>query len=107
MPTDYRGRRGRPCASALRAVAHLRRGGDGQGGERGSSLWLKTKSPDLADFAWQNGYDIFSLGFSQIESVRDYIAVQEEHHRKVLFPDEFRQLMRRYEIEFDEWYVWD
>ena len=75
--------------------------------KRGSSLWLKAKSPDLADFAWQNGYGIFSIGFSQIESVREYIAGQEEHHRKVSFQDEFRQLLRRYEIEFDERYVWD
>lgn len=75
--------------------------------KRGSSLWLKTKSPDLADFAWQNGYGIFSIGFSQIEAVRDYIAGQEEHHRKVSFQDEFRQLLRRYEIGFDERYVWD
>lgn len=75
--------------------------------KRGSSLWLKTKSPDLADFAWQNGYGIFSIGFSQIEAVREYIAGQEEHHRKVSFQDEFRQLLRRYEIEFDERYVWD
>ena len=75
--------------------------------KRGSSLWLKTKSPDLADFAWQNGYGIFSIGFSQIASVRDYIAGQEEHHRKVSFQDELRQLLRRYEIEFDERYVWD
>src|ERR1035437_3428373 len=75
--------------------------------KRSSSLWLKTKSPDLADFAWQNGYGIFFIGFSQIESVRDYIAGPEEHHRKVSFQDEFRQLLRRYEIEFDERYVWD
>jgi len=70
--------------------------------KRGSSLWLKTRAPDLQDFAWQNGYGIFSIGFSQIQSVRDYIAGQEEHHRKVSFQDEFRQLLRRYDIEFDE-----
>lgn len=75
--------------------------------KRGSSLWLKTKAADLQDFAWQNGYGIFSIGFSQIPSVRDYIAGQEEHHRKVSFQDEFRQLLRRYEIGFDERYVWD
>jgi len=75
--------------------------------KRGSSLWLKTKSPDLADFAWQNGYGIFSIGFSQIETARDYISTQEEHHREVSFQDEFRQFLRRYEIEFDERYVWD
>ncbi len=75
--------------------------------KRGSSLWIKTKSPDQQDFAWQNGYGIFSIGFSQIGSVRDYIAQQEEHHHKVSFQDEFRQLLKRYEIEFDERYVWD
>jgi REP element-mobilizing transposase RayT len=75
--------------------------------KRGSSLWLKTKSPDFLDFAWQNGYGIFSIGFSQIGTARNYIAGQEEHHRKVSFQDEFRQLLQRYEIEFDERYVWD
>ncbi len=74
--------------------------------KRGSSLWLKTKSAELADFAWQSGYGMFSIGFSQIASVREYIAAQEEHHRKVSFQDEFRQLLRRYAIEHDECYVW-
>ena len=75
--------------------------------KRASSLWLKTKSPELQSFAWQNGYGIFSVGFSQIDSVRKYIAGQEEHHRKTSFQDEFRQLLSRYEITFDERYVWD
>ncbi len=75
--------------------------------KRGSSLWLKTKSTELHDFAWQNGYGIFSIGFSQIETVRDYIAGQEEHHRKVSFQDELRTLLKRYAIKFDERYVWD
>jgi REP element-mobilizing transposase RayT len=75
--------------------------------KRGSSLWLKTKSPDLNDFAWQNGYGIFSIGFSQVETVRNYISGQEEHHRKVSFQDEFREFLKRYEVEFDERYLWD
>jgi len=75
--------------------------------KRGSSLWLKTKSAELKDFAWQSGYGIFSLGFSQVGTVRNYIAGQEEHHRQVSFQDEFRQLSQRYGIEFDERYVWD
>ena len=75
--------------------------------KRGSSLWLKTKTPDLTDFGLQNGYGMFSIGFSQIGAVRDYIARQEEHHQKVSFQDELRQLLRRYEIPFDERYVWD
>ena len=75
--------------------------------KRGSALWLKTKSPDFHDFAWQSGYGIFSIGFSQVNTVRSYIAGQEEHHRKVSFQDEFRQLLHRYEIKYDEQYVWD
>jgi putative transposase len=68
---------------------------------------LKTKGPDLQDFTWQSGYGMFSLGFSQIESVRNYIAGQEEHHRKVSFQDEFRRFLARYAIAFDERCVWD
>jgi putative transposase len=75
--------------------------------KRGSSLWLKTESPDFGDFAWQSGYGIFSIGFSQIEAVCEYIGGQEGHHRKVAFQDELRQLLGCYEIEFDERYVWD
>jgi putative transposase len=75
--------------------------------KRGSSLWLKTKASDLGDFAWQGGYGVFSLGFSQIEAARAYIAGQEEHHRKISFQDEYRELLRHYKIEFDERYVWD
>jgi REP element-mobilizing transposase RayT len=75
--------------------------------KRGSSLWLKTKDPSLSEFSWQNGYGVFSIGFSQLPTVRDYIAHQEEHHQRITFQDEFRQLLTKYEIEFDERYVWD
>ena len=75
--------------------------------KRGSSLWLKTRSPQLSDFAWQNGYGMFSIGFSQVEGAKGYIAGQEAHHRKMSFQDELRALLRRYQIEFDERYVWD
>jgi putative transposase len=75
--------------------------------KRGSSIWLKTRGREWQDFAWQNGYGIFSVGFSQIGSVRKYIAGQEEHHRKTSFQDELRQLLTRYEIAYDERYVWD
>ena len=62
--------------------------------KRSSSLWLKTKSPDLHNFAWQNGYGIFSIGYSQVETVRKYIAGQEEHHCKTSFQDEFREFLK-------------
>lgn len=75
--------------------------------KRASSVWIKTKDPMLASFAWQAGYGAFSIGASQIEDVRAYIAQQEEHHRKISFQDELRKLFQRYGIEFDERYVWD
>ncbi len=75
--------------------------------KRGSSVWIKTKAPGMENFAWQNGYGIFSIGFSQIDAVRKYIIGQETHHRKVSFQDEFRGMLDRYEVGFDERYVWD
>jgi len=75
--------------------------------KRGSTLWMKSKSPELTEFAWQGGYGVFSIGQSQVEDVRAYIAGQEEHHHKVSFQEEFRRLLQRYEIAFDERYVWD
>jgi REP element-mobilizing transposase RayT len=75
--------------------------------KRGSSLWIKSKRADLRDFAWQHGYGIFSIGYSQINPVKEYIGGQEEHHRKISFQDEFRKFLKRYDVEFDERYVWD
>jgi putative transposase len=75
--------------------------------KRSSSAWIKTKDPALAAFAWQAGYGVFSIGASQIDDVRNYIAQQEQHHRQMSFQDEFRKLLQRYGVEFDESYVWD
>jgi REP element-mobilizing transposase RayT len=74
--------------------------------KRGSSLWIKTKSADLQEFSWQNGFGVFSIGFSQVPAVKQYILGQEEHHRKISFQDEFRALLKRYQIDYDELYVW-
>src|SRR5262249_52958479 len=60
--------------------------------KRESSQWLKTKGGDLGDFFWQRGYGAFSVSPSHVEDLRDYIAKQEDHHRKETFQDEFRRL---------------
>lgn len=75
--------------------------------KRGSSKWIKTKARLLSKFAWQNGYGVFSVGQSEVERVRAYIAGQEEHHRKRTFQDEYRAFLKEYWIEYDERYVWD
>jgi putative transposase len=75
--------------------------------KRVSSIWIKTKSPDLSRFHWQNGYGAFSIGRSEINAVENYIRNQEGHHRIKTFKDEFLSFLHEYEIEYDERYVWD
>ena len=75
--------------------------------KRISNGWLKEQGRDYADFEWQGGYADFSVSQSNLEQVKQYIASQEEHHRKTTFQDELRTLLRKHEIEFDERYVWD
>lgn len=71
-----------------------------------SSRWMKTQ-PGCSDFSWQRGYGIFSVGPSNVESVKRYIANQKEHHKKFSFKEEFEKLLRRANIDFDERYLWD
>ena len=72
-----------------------------------SSSWAKKQSAELKDFYWQSGYGAFSVSRSNVPGVTEYIANQEEHHRRITYQDEFRLLLRRHDIEFDERYVWD
>jgi putative transposase len=75
--------------------------------KRSSSKWLKTKSPKLADFYWQDGYGAFTVGHTQINDVVKYIQNQQQHHAKHTFQDEYRAFLNKYLIPFDEKYVWD
>jgi REP element-mobilizing transposase RayT len=72
-----------------------------------TSKWIKTQGPELRWFSWQAGYGAFSVSRSNIETVEEYIRRQREHHRKRDFKDEFRELLDRHDIEYDERYVWD
>ena len=72
-----------------------------------SSKWIKTKGREFRRFQWQSGYGAFSIGQSQVPSVKRYIARQKENHRRVTFQDEYRKFLNAYEIKYDERYVWD
>ncbi len=72
-----------------------------------SSLWVNQTRGLPAPFHWQAGYGAFSVSQSNVEAVREYIRTQPEHHEKQSFQDELREWLRRYEIEWDERYVWD
>ena len=75
--------------------------------KRATSAWVKDKFPDLQEFYWQNGYGAFSVSPSHVDALQKYIQNQEQHHRRESFQDEFQRLLRKYEIEYDERYVWD
>ena len=72
-----------------------------------SSKWIKTKGQEFRSFHWQSGYGAFSIGQSQVTTVKRYIQRQKEHHRRVTFQDEYRKFLEAYDIEYDERYVWD
>ncbi|HEV2864052.1 MAG TPA: hypothetical protein VGX48_23850, partial [Pyrinomonadaceae bacterium] len=72
-----------------------------------SSKWAKAKGPSLRNFRWQTGYGAFSIGQSNVPALLRYIAKQEEHHRRRTFEDEYRSLLKRYRVSFDERHVWD
>lgn len=72
-----------------------------------SSKWLHESFPDSRDFAWQAGYGAFAVSFSNLGQVKGYIDHQAEHHRVRSYQDEFREFLKRHQIEYDERYVWD
>ncbi len=72
-----------------------------------STKWLKACDSRYADFHWQTGYGMFSISPSHRPAVTAYIAKQDEHHRKVTFQEEFRNLLCKYGIECNEAHIWD
>jgi len=74
--------------------------------KRQSSKWIKTKGEEYKNFYWQNGYGIFSVNPAQTDVVVKYIANQQDHQKKT-FQIEFRAFLKKYDVEYDERYVWD
>jgi REP element-mobilizing transposase RayT len=72
-----------------------------------SSKWIHETFPDRQLFAWQAGYGAFSVSFSNLPVVKNYLARQAEHHRVRTFQDEFREFLRKHDLDWDERYVWD
>ena len=75
--------------------------------KRDSSKWIKTKNRSSNLFQWQDGYGAFSVGYTQIEDVKKYILNQKEHHSKIGFENEFRYFLNKYDVDYNEHYVWD
>ena len=73
----------------------------------GSSRWIHEQFPQLSEFAWQEGYAVFSVSKSQEQALKQYLARQAEHHRTEDFKAELLRFLRAHGIEFDERYVFD
>jgi putative transposase len=72
-----------------------------------SSKWIKTKGDQYRNFYWQDGYGAFSVNPAEVDVVINYITNQKEHHSKKTFKKEFTAFLKKYEVEYDERYVWD
>jgi REP element-mobilizing transposase RayT len=75
--------------------------------KKSSSKWMKTKGEQYQNFYWQDGYGIFSVNPSEIDKVIAYIDNQHEHHKKSAFQEELVAFLKKYEVEYDERYLWD
>jgi REP element-mobilizing transposase RayT len=73
----------------------------------GSSGWIRENLPGCRGFGWQDGYAAFTVSRSQAPGVEEYIRGQREHHRVRTFQDEYRALLDRHGIEYEERYLWD
>jgi len=71
--------------------------------KKASSTWASESH--AKDFSWQDGYAAFTVGWIHLESVHQYIATQEEHHRKIDFVSELRALLEKNGVKYEEKYL--
>lgn len=70
-----------------------------------SSVWINQKGFVKGKFSWQEGYGAFSYSKSHVDNVIEYIKNQEIHHRKKSFIEEYRDFLEKFEVDFDERYI--
>ncbi len=70
-----------------------------------TSKWIKENKFCKSAFAWQEGFGAFSYSKSHVDSVIRYIQNQEAHHKKETFLDEYRKMLKAFEIEYEERYI--
>ena len=70
-----------------------------------SSSWIHEEFPELADFGWQDGYGAFTVSKTNVPNVIGYIQNQRVHHQVQTFEDEYRGLLDKAGVEYDERYL--
>jgi len=73
--------------------------------KRGSSAWVHEEIKQKK-FAWQTGYAALTVSPSQVKTVLQYIESQKEHHHRQSFQEEYRELLEKARIAYDEKYLW-
>ena len=73
--------------------------------KRNSSLWINQNHKTQSKFEWQKGFGAFSYSKSHVNAVVNYIKRQEEHHRKKAFHEEYKQILRNFDVKYDERYI--
>ncbi len=74
---------------------------------RASNNWIKEKGFIKGKFEWQAGYGAFSYGKSQIDHVCKYVLNQKAHHAKLSFKSEYISLLKLFEIDFKDEYLFE
>ncbi|HEY8185592.1 MAG TPA: IS200/IS605 family transposase [Pyrinomonadaceae bacterium] len=72
-----------------------------------STVHVNKKRWVRGNFSWQEGYGAFSYGHSQLDTIISYIQNQEKHHRRRSFKNEYLGLLRKFDIAFEDKYVFD
>jgi len=75
--------------------------------KRSSSIYINKNKILKYKFAWQEGYGAFSYSKSQLDNIYNYILNQESHHKKTSFRDEYIQFLKKFEIDYDDKYLFD
>lgn len=72
-----------------------------------STSFIKDKKWENSLFSWQEGFGTFSYSKSQSPNVVNYILNQPQHHREVTFKEEYLEFLKKYEIEYNEKYLFE
>ena len=73
--------------------------------KRDSSIWINENQFTKGKFSWQEGHGAFSYSRSHLPKVIPYIERQKLHHKKITFVEEYKQLLQKFEIPYDERYI--
>lgn len=75
--------------------------------KKSSNAFINEKGLSKRKFEWQEGYGAFSYSQSAVPNVISYIQNQKEHHRKISFKEEYKDFMRKFEIDHEDKYLFD